>query len=1272
MTAMYMITLLAAVLVIRGVKLSPGWGQHSTVEKKGVAFGISDVAAQPEIKTKKADSLKVEETLESMGTETTSANSRSLAVNNVDDKALAKVVVDAVNSLKDDVNVRLNDINVRLNDLKDEIHLKDDVHDMNIHLKDNIDELKEADEMPASSFSGKDKSRALQPQPWTPNYSTTQLSECFNAQKKNAKNKLIVDTAAGGISALFAAGGSMMGAVTPAATPGAAAKRSALHQVSTHLKPLPLLAVAAAGMGLAGAATNLAGPWIYRNHFYKPTPNCVEKGLNTIIDGLEHANEGIDKIQTAVVRTNRAVQQLQSSVTEHHDLNMKGQADIMNLIRDEVDELEANQNEILNEARVGRAQLQASIGLLDEELAVAVSNQNTLGFKLDQLSLQLRATEKRLASEAYAASAALVISNAQRIAGAVEDVQDIMDEISKHRASLHSLTLQGEDAIVNALKWGATEKRQMEEFRNILRQAWTTGRDAFTSMTVSLSEGGFLRKYFLEGLQNTAEEYVAYNKRHPAYCDTVVGNMAPMIEYMGANTLDISRLMDVLTSSAQQIHDLFRTMIMIFGRSSVSHTLYKESLHTFLHTVERFTAEISNSGTLLELVQDLVAPVLAVECPLSAACREAVFLSSVLAQQGRGVQISQDVIGFEPLCDINALASSCHASFWGCTAKPEHIEASFNDEGEISMPTLSYFYGATAQPKTNHRNGRIHHANGGPYVSQSTSYGITSLFSSSDCKDHSGDLSCNDNAYRPSMFPDSPSTQVFIRCVLDTWYVPKANVYSGQKCDQRICWHSDEYDEEWRYNLKWEIRPAGQSTWATLSAEHFICTLNENEATSSISAQQLNDSGDAHVDPNHQDWELGGIGWDELSGQLLAQLNSSAEYVTRRGFLVTSDQKCAESLPHGPFVIEDAIGDQAGLRWDMQEPRLCWDCYEDTHDRWLQSVVVASNTNLSCEIVWQFQQRQSLYDRLIQANSTGVEVTWHISCANGHEDAISGTWYYSQPALCVAQANWEDAPIRGCDSGYSEITKLNTTDVTACSNACLSEADCAGFFLQLNNRRCLLARDGCTFTTTSNDSTSQWYACSSNRETETMPQAIATWGMWTVVRQGGPNSKTDTFCGKSTDVFSIACKPSDWCKNNQNGAQGRSLVNQDGQEVKGAWYCCNQLLPSISSSQFHEDAACAPTASSTGVMSGPVEAVVYVNSGSKQACAKPWLTTKTITSSSACVAAASQLGGIFDGNRNWNDRCYGCLKDAGGNQYHFNTNTNGQCTSAEQHTVCEA
>merc|ERR1712014_53492 len=56
-----------------------------------------------------------------------------------------------------------------------------------------------------------------------------------------------------------------------------------------------------------------------------------------------------------------------------------------------------------------------------------------------------------------------------------------------------------------------------------------------------------------------------------------------------------------------------------------------------------------------------------------------------------------------------------------------------------------------------------------------------------------------------------------------------------------------------------------------------------------------------------------------------------------------------------------------------------------------------------------------------------------------------------------------------------------------------------------------------------------------------------------------------------------------------------------------------------------------------------------------------------------CQAALKQLGAKWDGNRNWGDRCSGCLMTPSDKpqQVNFNTNGNGRCQHRDQLPICK-
>merc|ERR1719335_886585 len=70
--------------------------------------------------------------------------------------------------------------------------------------------------------------------------------------------------------------------------------------------------------------------------------------------------------------------------------------------------------------------------------------------------------------------------------------------------------------------------------------------------------------------------------------------------------------------------------------------------------------------------------------------------------------------------------------------------------------------------------------------------------------------------------------------------------------------------------------------------------------------------------------------------------------------------------------------------------------------------------------------------------------------------------------------------------------------------------------------------------------------------------------------------------------------------------------------------------------------------------------------GSKdEACPKP------VTTSEECQKASQSLSGRWDGDRNWGDRCFGCLWTTGDKDVNFNSNSGGNCgQNSDQQTVC--
>lgn len=91
------------------------------------------------------------------------------------------------------------------------------------------------------------------------------------------------------------------------------------------------------------------------------------------------------------------------------------------------------------------------------------------------------------------------------------------------------------------------------------------------------------------------------------------------------------------------------------------------------------------------------------------------------------------------------------------------------------------------------------------------------------------------------------------------------------------------------------------------------------------------------------------------------------------------------------------------------------------------------------------------------------------------------------------------------------------------------------------------------------------------------------WGKWTSTRthasEGG--TQVDSFCGRSTDSFTISCRPSPSCAGDPFGnAEAHVVVNQNGFVVTDPWHCCPQgnqgNILFNGAPQFALDSSCEP------------------------------------------------------------------------------------------------
>jgi hypothetical protein len=558
-------------------------------------------------------------------------------------------------------------------------------------------------------------------------------------------------------------------------------------------------------------------------------------------------------------------------------------------------------------------------------------------------------------AEAYSSKAANVISNAKVITGALEDVQDIMGQIHDHRSGWPTLDLDsGNDPLANVMRWGNTEKLQQQELRRVVSQSWTRARDAFSAIAVALSEGDFLRKYFLQGLRIAAEEHVSTEAAsNSGQCGTVIRNMQPLLNHLSSSVLHENEMIQVLVDTIIQVHDIFKTMVLIFGRHSVSPAQYKDSLVTLSHAFTELRQEFSDPAALLKLVQPLVAPVLSTQCPLSPGCRDGAFTADHIAASSKGVQINSNTIAFEPLSHISH--SSADAAFYACSALPSPIPAEV-DNGAVTK----------AQVLTPANCKERYYSGGLPQAYQSCS---------STQKSHS--IKCPSGYVTRTMGKVPGPVDITFKCTKS----------SGSHCRFDGC--------QW-YTIQWQSK-RGNTNWENAGDATFQCELRTGQSSHVVSATRKTVAqADTLVDNNFASWTLGGTTWNNAADVLASTLASATEDAVSRLFMISNHQKCAESLPHGNLVT--LVNNVATANWDRQSPYFCWDCVIERHDQWLTRVVVSTRPELSFTLIWKFDKRQTLHERLKEAIDSGVAVTWEADWGNKQHKTISGTWRFSRAA----------------------------------------------------------------------------------------------------------------------------------------------------------------------------------------------------------------------------------------------------------------------------------
>jgi len=551
-----------------------------------------------------------------------------------------------------------------------------------------------------------------------------------------------------------------------------------------------------------------------------------------------------------------------------------------------------------------------------------------------------------------------VISNAKVITGAVEDVQDIMGQIHDHRSGWPTLDLDaGKDPLANVMKWGSTEKLQQQELRRVASQSWTRARDAFSAIAVALSEGDFLRKYFLQGLRIAAEEHVRTTAAsNSGQCGTIIKNIQPLLDHLSSSVLYENEMIEVLVDAVIQVHDLFKTMVLIFGRHSVSPAQYKDSLITLDHAFAELRQEFTDPAALLKLVQTLVSPVLSTQCPLSPGCRDGAFAADHIAASSKGVQVNSNTVAFEPLSHISH--SSADAAFYDCSARPSPIPVEVKEGG---------------QKKTK-----------------------TDVLVPANCKE------CYFSGWSlPPVYQACSSTEKSYQFKCPSGYVMRTmgKADSGSvtfKCTKTSGFHC-QFDGCGWYTIQWKSK-RGSTSWENVGDATFQCELRSGQSSHVISATRKTVAqSDQLVDANFASWTLGGTAWNNAADVLTSTLASAAEDAVSRLFMISNHQKCAEKLPHGNLVTIANNG-VATANWDRQSPYFCWDCVIERHDQWLMRVAVSTRPELSFTLIWKFDKRQTLHERLKEAVNSGVAVTWEADWGDNQHKTIKGTWRFSRAA----------------------------------------------------------------------------------------------------------------------------------------------------------------------------------------------------------------------------------------------------------------------------------
>ena len=169
--------------------------------------------------------------------------------------------------------------------------------------------------------------------------------------------------------------------------------------------------------------------------------------------------------------------------------------------------------------------------------------------------------------------------------------------------------------------------------------------------------------------------------------------------------------------------------------------------------------------------------------------------------------------------------------------------------------------------------------------------------------------------------------------------------------------------------------------------------------------------------------------------------------------------------------------------------------------------------------------------------------------ADGQGNGFQKLGYVSCMAKCPGGFKFSTLNL----DGPTATESTGAADVSSCYAACKG-AGCTGF--EYSGAKCYLFSGGDEDVTNEKRANilgaSVWTTC------------IEEVGRWEVARTGGSKgaTKTDTFCGKSTDTLSIGTAPSQYCEKNF-GAEGQVVVNQDGEDRTKAWFCSNQAATTI-------------------------------------------------------------------------------------------------------------